>query len=298
MEDLITTQCLLCETNSHTRVKYRQNFSEKELTADVFSARRTTEHFHYQLLECQNCGSVFSSPILPYTKIASLYQQSKQNYDKETSFIAESYIHYIKKNPELFQNKGKALDIGCGSGFFLRELQKSGYKEVFGVEPSEEAVAKSGDLKPNIFTGFFEKADYADNSFDLITCFQTLDHLIDPLSVLKKILKLLKPGGMAYLIMHNEKSLQAKVFGEKSPIYDVEHIYLFNKSTLPRVCGKAGFATVKVFDVKNVYPLAYWLRMAPIPMKSLALKLSDTMGLSGIRVGIYPGNMGIFIRKN
>ncbi len=275
MDEFTTTKCLLCGTNSHTKVKFPQNFSEKDLTADIFSARRTTEHYHYQLLECQNCSSVFSSPILPYAKIASLYQHSKQNYDKETSFIAESYIQYIKENLGLFQGREKALEIGCGSGFFLKELEKAGFTTVYGVEPSEEAVSKSGDLKENIFTGFFENASYPENSFDLITCFQTLDHLIDPLSVLKKILQLLKPGGLAYLIMHNEKSLQARLFGEKSPIYDVEHIYLFNKKTLPLLCQKAGFTTVygvepseeavsKSGDLKDAWP--------PSPLKTAFLK--------------------------
>ncbi len=293
----MTTTCLLCETNKHTKIKFNQNFSPEDLTGEVFSARRSTEHYHYQILECQTCGSVFSSPILPYEKIAGLYKTSKQNYDDETSFINESYIAYINQNNALFKNREKALEIGCGSGFFLRALQKTGYKEVAGVEPSEEAVSKSGDLKDRIFTGFFEETNYAPNSFDLVTCFQTLDHLIDPFSVLKKIHEVLKPGGIAYLIMHNEKSLQAKFFGEKSPIYDVEHIYLFNKETLSRFVKKAGFNIMKLFDIKNIYPLSYWLRMAPIPMKKSITFMAKAMHLMNVRIGIYPGNIGIFIQK-
>lgn len=293
----IKTECLLCETNKHTKIKFNQNFLPEDLTGDIFSARRSTEHYHYQILECLTCGSVFSSPILPYEKIAGLYKTSKQNYDDETSFINESYVAYINQNNALFKNRRKALDIGCGSGFFLKALQKVGYIEVNGVEPSEEAVSKAGDIKDRIFTGFFEQANYPTGSFDLVTCFQTLDHLIDPLSVLKKIQEVLKPGGIAYLIMHNEKSLQARLFGEKSPIYDVEHIYLFNKETLPRFAQKAGFKVLKLFEVKNVYPLSYWLRMAPIPMKKSITLMAKALHLIDIRVGIYPGNLGIFIQK-
>jgi SAM-dependent methyltransferase len=297
MNNQIITECLLCNTNDYTKVKFKQNFSPEHLNADIFSARRTTEHFHYQFLECAKCSSVFSSPILPYEKIANLYKASKQNYDNEVSYIAESYINYIIKNDSIFNSKDKALDIGCGNGFFLRELQKVGFKGVYGVEPSEEAVAKAGDLKDKIFTGFFEQANFTSDSFDLITCFQTLDHLINPLEVLKGIYELLKPGGIAYFIVHNEKGMQAKIFGEKSPIYDVEHIYLFNKKTLPLLNQKAGFNIVKVFDVKNVYPLNYWLRMAPIPMKKQITGIAKVLGLLNIRIGIYPGNIGIFVQK-
>ncbi len=297
MSSFIDTTCLVCGTNEYTKVKFKQNFLPENLNANIFSARRTTEHYHYQMLECQKCSSVFSSPILPQEQIAVLYKESKQNYDNELTCIAESYIQYVYQNATLFRQKDRALEIGCASGFFLRELQKAGFKEVFGVEPSEDAVAKSGDLKDYIFTGFFENAGYARDSFDMISCFQTLDHLINPLEVLKKIFELLKPGGIAYFIVHNEKGLQAKIFGEKSPIYDVEHIYLFNKSTLSRISQKAGFEVVKVFDIKNTYPLSYWLRMAPIPMKSTVTGIVKGMGLLNKRIGIYPGNIGIFIRK-
>ncbi|MBL7893119.1 MAG: class I SAM-dependent methyltransferase [Bacteroidia bacterium] len=295
--DQIVTECLLCNTNEHTKVKFKQNFSPGDLNADIFSARRTTEHYHYQMLECQKCSSVFSSPILPYEKIESLYKSSKQNYDNEVSYIAETYINYVKKYGSVFDHRDKALEIGCGSGFFLRELQKVGFKEVFGVEPSESAVAKAGELKSNIFTGFFEKANYPANSFDLIACFQTLDHLINPLEVLKKSYELLKPGGIAYFIVHNEKGLQARLFGEQSPIYDVEHIYLFNKKTLPLITQKAGFNVVKVFNVKNSYPLGYWLRMAPIPLKKQITAVVGSLRLLNIKIGIYPGNIGIFVQK-
>src|ERR1035438_9115266 len=132
MKEQIITECLLCNTNDYTKVKYKQNFSPEDLTGDIFSARRTTEHYHYQFLECTKCTSVFSSPILPYEQIANLYKASKQNYDNEVSYIAESYIHYISENDSIFNSKERALDIGCGNGFFLRELQKKGFKEVYG----------------------------------------------------------------------------------------------------------------------------------------------------------------------
>ena len=102
---------------------------------------------------------------------------------------------------------------------------------------------------------------------------------------------------MKYFIVHNEKGLQAKIFGEKSPIYDVEHIYLFNKKTLARLNQEAGFTIVKVIDVKNIYPLSYWLRMAPIPMKKQFTGIAKFFGLLKVSVGIYPGNIGIFVEK-
>ena len=297
MPDYIETKCLLCDSNENTCVKFQQNFKDTDLNAEIFSARRTTEHYHYRILECQTCGLVFSSPVLPFSIISQLYIDSKQNYDKETAYISKAYIKYIKENDNFFKEKNAALEIGCGNGFFLYELQKAGYETVRGVEPSEEAVSKAGRMKQNIFNGFFENATYAESSFDLITCFQTLDHLMNPLDILKKVFRLLKKGGIAYFIVHNEKGMQAKVFGEKSPIYDVEHIYLFNKNTLSGLGKRSGFNVLKVFDVKNAYPLSYWIRMAPLPFKNQISSFVKFIGLSDKTISIYAGNIGIFIQK-
>jgi len=297
MNSLIEIKCLLCGSNDNTQVKYEQNFNLEDLNSKIFSARRTTEHYHYRILECRACGMVFSSPILPFEIISKLYIDSKQNYDNETSYISESYIRYVKENNLLFNEKNAALEIGCGNGFFLSELKKFGYKKVYGVEPSREAVSKSGDMKQNIFNGFFENTIYEENSFDLITCFQTLDHFMNPLDTLERIFRLLKKGGIVYFIVHDEKGVQAKLFGEKSPIYDVEHIYLFNKETLETLVKKAGFNVLRVFDVKNTYPLSYWTRMTPLPFKKQLSAFLNLIGLSKKEVSIYAGNIGIFIQK-
>jgi 2-polyprenyl-3-methyl-5-hydroxy-6-metoxy-1,4-benzoquinol methylase len=128
-------------------------------------------------------------------------------------------------------------------------------------------------------------------------CFQTLDHVIHPLEVLFKCWELLRPGGMVYIIVHNERALQARLFGERSPIYDVEHIYLFNPSTLSRICEKAGLQTAQVFSVRNTYPLDYWLRMSPIPAKALCRKAAELLHLSQCPITIPAGNLGILARK-
>ncbi len=108
---------------------------------------------------------------------------------------------------------------------------------------------------------------------------------------------MLKPAGHAYFITHNVDSFQAKLFGEKSPIIDVEHIYLFNKRTLPMLGEKAGFKTIKVFDIKNSYPLRYWLRMAPIPFKKVLTRIVTIIGLSNTVISMKPGNIGILLQK-
>jgi SAM-dependent methyltransferase len=293
----IETVCLNCGSNDQTAVKYPLSFSVENLSHETFSARRQTEHYHYRILGCRNCGLVFSSPVLSPGRLAELYRGSKLKYENEVADIARTYIRYLRRHEKALQRKDTALEIGCGSGFFLRELKHFGFAHVFGVEPSEDSVAKAGDLRNEISTGFFEEAEYERNTFDLICCFQTLDHVIDPAGVLRKAYELLRPGGVLYIIVHNEHALQARLFGERSPIYDVEHIYLFNPKTLSRVCEKASFQNIEVFSVCNTYPLDYWLRMSPIPGRNFWRKASDWLGVSQMPVCVPAGNIGAIARK-
>src|SRR3989338_1800817 len=156
--------CLLCNTNDYTKIKFRQNFNYENLNTTVFSARRITEHYHYQILECTRCGFLFSSPILPLEVISKLYENSLQTYDNETDDIANSYMQYIVDNNTLFKCV-RALEVGCGSGFMLPHLKAYGYEEVYGVEPSVEAISKAGEFKNVIFNGIIENADYQNNFF-------------------------------------------------------------------------------------------------------------------------------------
>lgn len=295
----ITKECLFCNsTDAATHpVLYKKNFLDENLNAEVFSARRTTEHFHYEMLKCAKTGLIFSHNILDDDSLNELYKGSVVTFGEQTEFIKRDYwqpiADYVKK-----WKKGKALDIGCSNGFFLEVMKDNGYSEVFGVEPGEEpkAIARK-DIRDNIYTGFYGPGLYPKDHFDLITCFQTLDHLSDPLGMLKNMYENVKPGGNVYMIMHNTKALQAKLFGEKSPIIDVEHIYLFNKENLPELCKKAGFKVVSVFDVKNGYPLSYWVRMSPLPIKKMWIGLFKALGMYNKVLAINAGNMGIILEK-
>jgi SAM-dependent methyltransferase len=295
----VTKECLFCDSTDPAThpVLYKKNFKDEDLSPAVFSARRTADHFHYEMVKCAKTGLIFSRHILDDTSLNELYKESVVTFGEQTEFIKRDYwkpiANYVKK-----WNVKKALDIGCSNGFFLEVLKDNGVPEVFGVEPGEEPkkIARA-DIRDKIHTGFYGPGLYPDNSFDLITCFQTLDHLSDPLGMLKNMYQSLQPGGHAYLIMHNTKALQAKLFGEKSPIIDVEHIYLFNKENLPDLCKKAGFKVVSVFDVKNGYPFSYWLRMSPLPLKPMWKALFKATGLYNKILAINAGNMGIIVGK-
>jgi len=295
----VTKECLFCDSTDAANhpVVYNKSYKDEDLNAEAFEARKVTKHAHNEMVRCLKTGLLFSRQILDDASLNELYKGSEIHFNDLVDYIKNDYWKPISKYVPGWTKK-KAMDIGCSTGFFLEVLKDNGYEEVYGVEPGEEPkkIARA-DIRDNIHTGFYGPGLYPKDYFDLITCFQTLDHLSDPLGMLKTIYENVKPGGNVYMIMHNTDALQAKILGEKSPIIDVEHIYLFNKKNLPMLCQKAGFKVVSVFDITSGYPFSYWLRMAPLPLKKMWIGLFKATGMYNKIVPMKAGNMGIILQK-
>jgi len=80
---------------------------------------------------------------------------------------------------------------------------------------------------------------------------------------------------------------------------DVEHVVLYDKKTIAALFAKNGFEIVRVFGVRNTYPLEYWLHLAPLPgsLKRLAGATLRAAGLGRWKLSANFGNMGIIAKK-
>lgn len=298
---MINIVCAICGKKQKTRILYPSNLSGRTIDKNTFSARRVPENLHYRLNQCLNCNLIISSPILNKNKIIKLYQGSKFTYDTEASLVGKTYVRYLNKYIDRLSTESKVLDVGCGNGFFLDELYKLGYRHFYGVEPSHEAVSKAPKyLQKRIKIAILRPRLFEKSFFNLITCFHTLDHIIDPNVFINITRGLLKKGGLAYFVVHDTQGLSVKLLGENSPIFDVEHIYLFSKSTLRKIFEKNGFGVINVFDLKNTYSLSYWSRALPLPslFKKLMAETLKISGLGNISITLNAGNIGIIAKRN
>lgn len=294
--EYIEKKCLFCgekekeQEEEKVEELYPRNFQDSDLTPEVFSARRRPDHFHYRIVRCGSCGLVFSREILPQAELERLYSQSAVTFNQYAPVIRRDYWRFLRPYIDRIE-RGRALEIGCSNGFFLEELLAQGFQEVYGCEPSYKAKAEAAkSVQNNIFSGVFKTGVYERDHFDLVCSFQTLDHLADPAEAVRITREILKPGGLAYFITHNVDSFQARLLRENSPIFDVEHIYLFNKKTLARLFEKSGFEIVTVGNIKNSYPLEYWLEMLSLDKLSAAAKV---LKVGNVRLPIAAGNIGI-----
>lgn len=295
---MLDTKCAICGNNRKTRVFYGERINYGKINSKTFSARRTPDKMHYRFLKCFKCGLIFSNPVFSNKEIDNLYLKSDFNYSNESRYLKKTYFKYFKNN---ILNKNdkfnlKILEIGCGNGFFLEELEDQGYKNVYGIEPGRPSVKKSRkDIRKKIKVSVLKENIFPNNYFDVICCFHTLDHMVNPTKFLKITKSLLKKNGKIFFVVHNTDSLTAKMLGESSPIFDIEHIYLFNQKNIKTIFKNNYFRNLETFSIKNTYPISYWLRLFPMPefLKRNLLNLLKLTKLESMSLGLSAGNIGI-----
>lgn len=230
-----------------------------------------------------------------------LYKESSCDYKDQIPYLVKTYMKIIEEIKEYLPKSPKVLEVGCGNGFFIKALVDSNLtKNVFGVEPSFKMVSQTDSwLRNKIKINVFKSNLYPKNNFDLICCFQTLDHMVDPQEFIKSAFSMLRENGYIVAVVHDTEGLSVKIFGENSAIFDIEHIYLFNKKTLRKIFARNSFKIIKVFNVVNSYPLNYWIRMSGFSsiVKKLVNFIAITLGISKINFSIPAGNIGIIVKK-
>ncbi|MBI2053761.1 MAG: class I SAM-dependent methyltransferase [Candidatus Staskawiczbacteria bacterium] len=157
---------------------------------------------NFSLYECLKCKVQFYSP---FKKIESKDYEAKDSYNISRFLkpaISRGYHKKFLQSNKKFPQGTTVLDLGCGTGEFLSELEKRGCK-VFGVDFDGEAI-KSARRHFNLqnvydmpFEDFFKKEDLP--RFDFIFCFEVLQYLDMPLEFAKNLRKILKPGGRIIL---------------------------------------------------------------------------------------------------
>jgi hypothetical protein len=117
----------------------------------------------------------------------------------------------------------------------------------------------------------------------------------EPLSLLREVRALLRPGGVFVAVCHDFRALSARLLGWKSPIFDLEHMQILSAAGLHTLLGRAGFAAVEVQPIWNRYPARCWMRLLPLP-DGLRRRLQRLPG-TALPVSISAGNLSVVVRK-
>jgi len=285
--------CPACGGSGENR--FPSNVVEAKFSATTFASRKSPELMHHALAMCQVCSSLFVETLPNSKELIQNYVEASFDSQVESEFAAKTYVKYLAKL-KLLRGK-KVLDIGCGDGTFLKMALLSGAFSVLGVEPSRGALRSAGEMKGVIREESIESCKFGEE-FDLVTCFQTLEHLSKPAETLSIMSGAIVTGGYIAVVCHDRLSIVNRLLGRKSPIFDIEHLQMFSRDGLEALIHYAGFYVIHSRPIINRYPLGYWLRLIPLPrrLKSLVERFRRSVILS-LPVSLMVGNRLVVAKK-
>ncbi len=215
---------------------------------DRFHGRRET----YTLMRCPSCSLAWlSQPPAP----AEMHRHYTDAYDRLISAAGQNSPHRWrdrKRTLTQYKQSGALLDLGCSSGSFLQSLSSESW-ELFGIEMSSSsarnAEASSG---AKVFVGEILDASFPPESFDVITCFDVLEHLYEPRKVMARVSEWLKPGGIFYVLVPNIDSAEARVFGSYWHGLELpRHLFHYSPASLKFLAESAGLREVSLETRRN-----------------------------------------------
>ena len=177
----------------------------------------------------------------PSSKLREL--TDKLIYPVNGSIFLKILLHPVRpflRTTKIIKN-GKLLDVGCGTGNFLRKMKKYNMN-CYGVEPNDFDKKNAKKHKLKIFHGTLTQAKYQENYFDLITINHVLEHVNNPTRILKELRRILKPNGTIIIRVPQIDSLAHQLFKEYWVHLDIpRHLYHYSTTTLKKYAKKTGF---------------------------------------------------------
>jgi 2-polyprenyl-3-methyl-5-hydroxy-6-metoxy-1,4-benzoquinol methylase len=213
----------------------------------------------FEVVTCCECGLTYVTPRLAEGELlATVYDEGYWASDAAktrgyTDYRADAPLYlrtYRKRLPIVnrhFRFAGRVLDVGCAAGYFLRVMKDEAW-EVVGLEPSSAIREAARELVGTecILEGTLDSAPLEPASFDLITLWDVIEHIPDPVAALRRVRELLAPGGKLLLETQNVASRAARVLGKRWQHYKhTEHLYHFRPETLAELLRRAGFRVLE-----------------------------------------------------
>ena len=215
-----------------TKEQVKCDYCGKDET-DLF--RQIGEH---RIVECRYCGLIYVNPRITREELDKLYLEEyfiTHNIQiKDAEQLAWSRLRRRLRIIERFMpDKGRFLEIGCASGYFLSLAKKSGW-DVEGIEYSSFSAERARQmLSIDVKIGEFKEGVFPPDTYNVVFMSHVLEHCFEPKGVLAEIYRLLKKNGIVVIEVPNIEAYDLRFHGEKWKGWQLPyHLYFFSKKTL------------------------------------------------------------------
>lgn len=275
-------RCNYCK-NSHGRLVYKV----KESYWSKYPITELSDYL-FSIVKCINCGLIYVTPRIKEKYLKEIYEKWLVGEDdfreKDLDPWSNLFLIRLFTSLERICHKGDLLDIGCGWGHLLRYSSSLGWNGK-GCEIDKIKYQFCKDQNLNVVNAGLNEIDVMEESYDLITAIQVMEHLPDPMATIKRVHQLLKPGGIFVIDVPNFYSASSIRHRKKwHIIHPVEHLYYYTYPILKKMLTQNSFKVIK-----KKLPVNQFSKKRK-ELEKIMVFLEDTFGL-------YLDNITIFARK-
>jgi 2-polyprenyl-3-methyl-5-hydroxy-6-metoxy-1,4-benzoquinol methylase len=235
-------------------------FQKCNLCGTNKTVRAYSDNRNVSLVKCIHCGFVYHDKNYEYTFPYNAGSDNLPPYHLRKAYsvelVAKSEMGRIEKHLSKARHETKLLEIGCGTGSFLKVLRELGYM-TYGVDVNEAscAYAREQNQLDNIFEGSLETLNFGTSFFDIVILRHTFEHVTDPSGLLSVIRNVLVEDGIVAITVPNYefittkigKCLSKKPFNKlANPICGRGHLYYYTPVTMGKFFDKFGFETLEM----------------------------------------------------
>lgn len=262
-------KCWLCSSTAVREWKAR-NLPTKLEPDDL---RITDAHYGrtLRLLRCDQCGFIFADGA-ELSELENLYSCLVDDGYTESSDARALQMRWMLDRVVRLTEARTLLDVGCAAGLLLEQARDLGIQAT-GIEPSASLVQVARAKGLEATHGVLPHPDLAGREFDVVTLLDVIEHVSDPVKLLKLGAAHVKRGGALVVVTPDIGSLVAKGLGHKWWHLRVAHVCYFDARTLERAAVEAGLEVVARFRPRWFFPVSYLVervqRYLPLGVPSL-----------------------------
>ncbi len=204
---------------------------------------------HHAIVQCCQCKLIYSNPRWDNSELIDSYEAVEDPLylqEREGRVLTfEQHLHPLERITGPARGH-RLLDIGCYTGVFLEIAARHGW-DAWGIEPSQWAAEQARRQGLNVLGGTLAEHEptLGACTVDVVTMWDVIEHLADPMGEILRAYRILKPGGLIVIHTMDIDSLFARLMGPRWPWLMDMHIYYFSQRTMAAMLQRAGFQVIR-----------------------------------------------------
>jgi 2-polyprenyl-3-methyl-5-hydroxy-6-metoxy-1,4-benzoquinol methylase len=260
---------------------------------------------HMQLVRCGQCDLVYVTPTFDEAHYLEVYA-SQEYQDIVRDLGIKSHDYRVERfgtervglmQRHLTPTRPRYLDVGCSTGFVVEAARDAGW-DAIGIDLNPSAIEFGRSRGLDLRSVALDEGGFEPASFDAVSLFDVLEHLIDPAGTLRACARLLRPGGIVFLYVPNYDSASRLLMGRDAHfIWPTHHLNYYTPVTARDLLGRLGLDAVYVATEGLDIVDYLWYRREMQGANDAGVEaIADTLQFF-VNAGAYGKNLRVIGRK-